>query len=383
MNGGVALFRMLAACAILAGLLPAQTAPPCQDRALRTVREARIKAAAGDRDAAMKLLRAADRECGSSLAVMNGIADGYDQLGLPELAAPYRRKSGIVSRQRSGGPGPAPARPKGYVREKYALIVGVGRFQSPRIPPLKYSAKDAQDIAAVLTDPEIGRFHRENVAVLTDEAATTVAIRTALADIAGKAMEDDLVVLYFSTHGSSPSMDTSKIGSGYIVTHDTEVDKLYGTAYGMDELGNFMKQKLRAERIIAFLDTCYSGDTARTIEGSKLLVVDNHIPDESIGRIAQGKGTVVITSSASRELSWESDEKQNSFFTLYLVESFRERKGLGDVRQLFTDIQRKIPAAVQAYTRQKGLGDGKGVTQNPVIYPRSDIPDIVIGTPLQ
>ncbi|MEX2264239.1 MAG: caspase family protein [Bryobacteraceae bacterium] len=380
-SAGIAL-RIIAAAAVLAGLLPAQNAPPCQDRAMRTVRAARFKAAAGDSSSARKLLEQADKECGASLAVMNGIGEVYEQLGLPELAAPYRRNSNLAGRQ---PPGPAaPSRPKGYVRDKFALVVGIGSFNSPKIPTLKYAAKDARDFAAVLTDPEIGRFHRENVAVLTDTQATTVAIRSALADIAGKAMQDDLVVLYFSTHGSSPSMDSSKIGSGYVVTHDTQVDKLYGTAYGMDELGNFMKQKLRAERIVAFLDTCYSGDTARTIEGSKLLVVDNHIPDESIGRIAQGKGSVVITSSTSRELSWESDEKQNSFFTLYLVDSLRERKGLGDVRQLYTDIQRKIPAAVQAYTRQKGLGDGgRGLTQNPVIYPRSDIPDIVIGTPLQ
>ena len=154
----------------------------------------------------------------------------------------------------------------------------------------------------------------------------------------------------------------------------------------MDELANFMRQKINAERIVTFLDTCYSGDTTRILQqtsGSKALEVEA-LSDQAIGQIAQGKGSVVITSSSNRELSWESEEKKNSFFTVYLMESMRDRKGLGSIRETYTDLQRRIPAAVRQYTQSKGLGEpGKGAVQNPVIYPISNIPDIVIGTPVQ
>jgi len=364
-------------------------APPCQSRALRTVQEARLKAASGDRAQAEKLLEQADRECGTSYAVLKGISDIYQQLGNKTLAALYARNSNTYGAQRrEAGPGvtPPPAPEKTFVRDKFALIVGVGQFERRNIPSLKYAAKDANDFAALLTDPEVGRFPRENVTVLTDGQATSRAIRSALADIARKAMKEDLVLLYFSTHGSSPSMDRSKIGSGYLVTHDADVSDLYATAYGMDELANFMRQKISAERIVTFLDTCYSGDTTRILQqtsGSKALEVEA-LSDQSIGQIAQGKGSVVITSSSNRELSWESDEKRNSFFTLYLMESMRDRQGLANIKQLYTDLQRRIPTAVREYTRAKGLGEpGKGAVQNPVIYPIADIPDIVIGTPVK
>jgi hypothetical protein len=368
-----------------APLFGQSAAPSCQSLALRTVQSARVQAAAGNRAQAEKLLEQAEAECGTSYAVLKGISEVYQRLGNAALAAVYAKHSGRYAAQ--AGPGGAPNRPaetKGFVRAKYALIVGVGKFQSPKIRSLKYAAKDAHDLAALLTDPAVGRFHPENVTVLTDESATSRAIRSALANIAAKALKDDLVVLYFSTHGSSPSMDRTKSGSGYLVTHETEVDDLYATAYGMDELAGFMRQKLRAERIVTFLDTCYSGDIVRQQQdGSKALEVES-LSEQAIGQIAQGKGSVVITSSGNRELSWESDEKQNSFFTLYLMESLRARQGLADVRQLYTDIQRRIPTAVRDYTLQKGLGDkGKGAVQNPAIYPLADIPDIVIGTPVK
>jgi hypothetical protein len=388
-------FRLVRGILLLTGLAsPAfsQAPPACQSRGLRTVQDARLQAASGNKGPAEKLLDQADRECGTSAAVLKGISEVYTQLGESAMAAVYAKNAQMFA-------SPAPAAPpepggtttpaagpegKSYVRAKYALIVGVGQFQSPKIPSLKYAAKDARDFAAVLADSQAGRFPPENVILLTDGQATAKGIRSALASIAAKAMKEDLVVLYFSTHGSSPSMDRSKIESGYLVTYDTEVNELYATAYGMDELANFMRQKLRAERIVTFLDTCYSGDTTKILEetGSKRLEVEG-LSEQSIGQIAQGKGSVVITSSGSQELSWESDIQKNSFFTLYLMESLRNRSGLSDVRQIYTDIQRKIPQAVKDYTRQKGLGEpGKGAEQNPAIYPVSSIPDIVIGTPV-
>jgi hypothetical protein len=387
------IFKILVTGAILASSAAygQSAAPTCQSRALKTVQEAKLRAIGGDNVTARKLLGQADSECGNSYAVLKGISQVYQQLGDSVMAAVYEKNSGRYSNQ--GGPSGGASKPtetamrpqeKGFVRAKFALVVGVGQFQNPKIRKLKYSAKDANDFAAVLLDPNVGRFPQENVTVLTDSQATARAIRSALADIAAKAMKDDLVVLYFSTHGSSPSMEHSKVGSGYLVTYDTDATDLYATAYGMDELAYFIKQKISAERVVTFLDTCYSGDTTLHFEqnsGSKALEVDT-LSEQSIGQIAQGKGSVVITSSTNRELSWESDEQHNSFFTLYLMQSMRDRGGLATVTQLFTDIQRKIPAAVRDYTRAKKLGEnGAGATQHPEVYPRSDIPDIVIGTP--
>lgn len=382
---------LIAAAALTAPSFFSQSqTPACQIRALRTVEEARRQALTGTRARAESLLAQADQECGNSYAVLTGIGQIYERLGDPVRAAVYYRSALRFTSQKAAAPGmpqpsnaaagPAAAADSGVVRQKFAIVVGVGKFVSPKIPQLKYAAKDAQDFANVLTDPGAGRFYKENVTVLTDERATTREIKAALGSIAAKAVSDDLVLIYFSTHGSEPAMDRTKSGSGYLITHDTQVEDLFATGFGMDELANFIKQKLRAERIVTFLDTCYSGDTARSLDGSKALQV---LSDDSVRQIVQGKGTVVITSSTNTELSWESDEKQNSFFTLFLMESIRNRNGLGTIRQIYTDIQRTIPAAVRDYTRARGVENGRGAEQNPVIYPINSIPEIIIGAPTQ
>lgn len=373
--------------------------PACQTLALKTVEDAKRQALAGAPERARQLLDQADAACGRSYAVLMGISQVYEQMNDAVKATIYNRSAQRFVAQKSAGatipPSPSsssngpttvaskPSADTSVVRDKYALVVGVGKFQAPNIPQLKYSAKDATDFAALLTDPNVGRFHSQNVTVLTDSQATSKNVRSALAAIAAKALNDDIVLIYFSTHGSSPAMDRSKIAAGYLVTYDTEVDSLYATAYGMDELASFIKQKLRAERIVTFLDTCYSGDTTRILSqsNSKALQIEA-LSEDAIGLISQGKGSAVITSSTSRELSWESDERQNSFFTVYLMESLRARKGLGTLRDLYTDLQRSIPTAVREYTLRKGLGEvGKGAVQNPAIYPINAIPDIVIGAP--
>ncbi|MBL8293369.1 MAG: hypothetical protein JNN08_16090, partial [Bryobacterales bacterium] len=78
-------------------------APPCQSRALRTVQDARLKAASGDRAQAEKLLEQADRECGTSYAVLKGISEVYQRMGNSTLAALYAKNSNNYGSQRREG----------------------------------------------------------------------------------------------------------------------------------------------------------------------------------------------------------------------------------------------------------------------------------------
>jgi len=350
---------------------------------MQTVHQARLKVLHGEKAAAEKLLVLADKECGASVKVLREISDLYHQMDNARMADIFRQQADMLETRSqtvilpSGEQKPPP---KTEVASKYALVVGIGNFRSARISKLKYAAKDARDFAEVLKDPNAGRFPAENVTVLNDEQATLTGIRSALGEIAKRAKSaDDLVLLYFSTHGSNPRMEDAKTASGYLITYDAG-SNLYGTAFGMDELATFTSQKLRAERIIVILDTCYSGDTRRHM-GSKALTVEETLPTAAIKKVAQGKGTVVITSSNGNELSWESDEQQNSFFTTYLMEALRDRKGMSNIEQIYKHLARRVPEAVRNYTKAKGLGDDGGATQTPTLYPETAKPKIIIGAP--
>lgn len=365
-------FLCLLLLVILLGPLRAQQA--CSP-AFASVEEARRLAVKKDREGAMNLLRRAQQECPRyNKALFDSIAKVYTFLGHPEFGSPYGKAALAVTA-------------KSYVRRKFALLVGVGKFQqSGRIKPLLYAGKDAIDLGQFLLDPAAGRFDRANVRIRTDEDASLENVKTDMEWIATNATEDDLVVLYFSTHGSKPSSDKSKNQSGYLMMHNTDRGRLFATALGMDELSHFFARKLRAQRVVVFLDTCYSGDAARQFDGSKALE-ESSIPAEAIDAlirapVAQGKGLVVVTSSDGDELSWESDERKNSFFTLQLLDALRTGNGLASMQDVYASLQSRLPAAVEDYTRRHKKGtEGSGASQHPRIFPASNIPHIVIGTP--
>lgn len=261
----------------------------------------------------------------------------------------------------------APVPLPSYVREKYALVIGIGKFKDPDIPTLQFPAKDARDLAALLKDPKYGRFDPAHVVLLTDEQATRANILHALNDIAEKAREDDLVFLYFSSHGSPHQDDPGFQGVGYIVTYDTSIRSLYIDSL---EYADFSRKValIKARRKVAFLDTCYSGQAK---PGAKGMFIDSQGIDDKTARLfLSGEGTYVITSSKSSERSFESEALRNGYFTYYLIAALKTGSEPPTVRQVFDALSREVPAAV--------LKD-KGAPQHPQILPEDGRGDVRIG----
>lgn len=270
----------------------------------------------------------------------------------------------------AGGSAPsvAPVRPlPGYVRAKYALIVGISEFEDPQIPSLRYAAKDARDLAAVLTDPRYGHFDPRNVRLLTDAKATRANILNALQELFLEAREADLVFLYVSSHGS-PRRDASGLGGvGYIVTYDTSVASIWVDA--LDYEGFSRKVSLiKARRKAVFLDTCYSG---QALPGGKSLLLEGAgIDPETARRFLSGEGTYVVTSSRAEERSFESESIHNSYFTHFLMQALRRRGGAATLREIFDQLSEEVPAAVARDFHQP---------QHPQLVPADGPGDLRIG----
>jgi hypothetical protein len=274
-----------------------------------------------------------------------------------------------VSDLECGGAGEprVPARPPGYVREKFALVIGISKFKDPAIRSLRFAAKDARDLAAVLTDPRHGRFNPANVFLLTDENATRANILDAIQTIFDRAREEDLVFLYFSSHGSPSQDDLGLQGVGYIATYDSAARRLYVDALEYEYLSKKMSL-IKARRKIAFFDTCYSGQAK---PGGKGLVIDSRGVDDRTARLfLSGEGTYVVTSSRASERSYESDKVENSYFTHFLIEALKAGPEPPTVRQVFDLLSRRVPEAV---LREKGE------PQHPQIFPADGPGDVLIG----
>jgi hypothetical protein len=280
-------------------------------------------------------------------AIFNGVADvSCGSIGVPEA------------------PPPLPS----YVRQKHALVIGIGKFRDPKIRPLQYAAKDAADFARLLSDPRYGNFPPANVTLLTDEGATRAAILNAMQQIILRAQPDDLVVTFVSSHGSPSAEETGLAGIGYIVTYDTSIETPW--LDGLD-YQDFAKKtsKLKARRKVLFLDTCFSGQASR--RGEKALMIEGVGVDEKTARMfLSGEGSFIITSSRANERSWESEAIQNGYFTHYLIEAFKRGVEPPTIKDIFDYLSAKVPDAVAR---------DKQASQHPQIQPSTGPADVRIG----
>lgn len=256
----------------------------------------------------------------------------------------------------------------GPVRTKYALVIGIGQFQDPKITPLQYAAKDARDIAALLQDPRWGRFDAANVILLTDEQATRANILKSLQQLILRAEEDDLVFLYVSSHGSPQKGQNDLRTVGYIVTHDAAYDSIYVDGLKYEDFSENVAL-IRARRKAVFLDTCYSGQASA--RGEKMLFIEPVGVDSRTAKLfLSGEGSYVVTSSRANEQSFESDILQNSYFTHFLLQALRKAGDAPTIQEIFSLLAREVPTAVAR---------DKGRPQHPQMVPADGAGDLRIG----
>ncbi len=367
---------VLLAAAALPGPARAQESAGCR-QARQIVAEVARLAATGQPDHAALLNRLATARdlCPSLGEAWKYSACSAKALGQEAKARVYADRAVLngVSDLDCGGAGGAAAPPLanlGPIRDKYALVVGIGTFADARIPKLRYTAKDARDFRDFLVDPQGGRFDPSHVRLLVDEKATREEILTELQWIFLRAREEDLLVVYISSHGSPREGELGLQGVGYIVTHDTNRDNMFVDAL---EFQNFSEKVslIKARRKVTFLDTCYSGQALRPGE-KNLSITALGVSADTARLFTSVEGSYLITSSDSNEQSWESDKLQNSFFTYYLLAALREGQEPRTLKDVFADLSRKVATGV--------LGE-KNARQNPQLHPVQGPADLRIGAP--
>jgi uncharacterized caspase-like protein len=275
---------------------------------------------------------------------------------------------------------PAPSAPPvhpGPVQQKWALVIGIGKFTDAEIPRLNYTTADATAFAAALTDPNIGQFPAGNVHVLTDDQATTKNIKEQLNFIARSAQPNDLVVIYVATHGTPRTIDSAG-GANYLVTYDTEVykagsfdeDAMYATAYPMVELANAVATRMKALRTVVFLDTCYSGGSVSGAAPADKF--DTKAPSaEMLTHMIQGTGRIVMTASKVDQESLESPDLRHGYFTYYLLQALKSGKGTTPLSQVYATVAQQVSKSVSA----------KGMHQDPVMDRSSADADFALRAP--
>ena len=179
----------------------------------------------------------------------------------------------------------------------YALVVGISQYAKlPRDNWLQYPDADAKALSALLSSPRGGSVPADQMLVLTNEQATTAAIRAALQEfLKTKPNKDDTVYVLIAGHGTVD--DTG----AYILTYDSDPNNLKGSALPMAELHSLVEQSLtQTGHVILLADVC----RAATIAGQKTAAIG-----DAVNRIGEAPGELLgLMAARPRELSIEGPE---------------------------------------------------------------------------
>lgn len=212
------------------------------------------------------------------------------------------------------------------IRERWAVVIGVSNYGDHRIPRLGYARKDAEAFHAWLTSADGGRYAPANVRLLVDKEATAQNIRDALFDWLGQALEEDLVTIYFSGHGTPQSPDRPE--NLFLVPYDADYDRISATGFPMWDIGTALEKFIKARKVVVIADACHAGGV-----GSEFAGIRRAIGVQQAGLVSDGlqdlaqtnDGVAVITSAGSKQLSQESEKwgGGQGVFTYYLLEGLK------------------------------------------------------------
>ena len=233
--------------------------------------------------------------------------------------------------------------------ERWAVVVGISAYRDPRLN-LRFAARDATELAAVLTSPTGGAFPEGHIRRLVDGEATSREVIRALRGFLTRPAPEDLVLLYFACHGGPDPRRPN--GPLYLLTHDTEPDDIGSTAVPMDEIHGALRNVLLAERVVVLADTCHSaalgGPGRRSASSAEATNV-------YLARLAEAKaGVALLTSCEAAESSQEDERwgKGHGVFTWHLLQGMRgaadgfgrARDGIVGLGELFDYVRERVQA---------------------------------------
>jgi hypothetical protein len=245
-------------------------------------------------------------------------------------------------------PPPAPvATPR---RELWAVVIGVGQYNSTAIPQLKYSVADAEAFHEVLISK--GGFKKENVLLITDKTARKPTLRDlkwALGTfLARSAKKEDLILIFFAGHGA-PEIDPRGAEpdglAKYLVPSDADPNDLYATGLPMDEFQTIF-DRIEAERVVVFLDACYSGAAGgRTFASRRTRAA--RVDEVFLDRLTRSRGRAIVTASQASEVSLEVPELGHGLFTHFLVQGLRgaadlDRDGIVSLQEIYQYLEQQV-----------------------------------------
>ena len=207
------------------------------------------------------------------------------------------------------------------IDKRWAVVVGVGEYESEEIPDLEFAPSDALAVKEFLESDAAGPF--DEVLYLENERATGAAMREALFVFLQQADRDDLVVIYYAGHGAP---DPGRPDNLYLLPTDADLGALAATGFPMWDVKTALRRQIAAERVIVMADACHAAGTADggTVGGGDA----NHIAG-GFDNLFTPSRRLMMTAADTNEFSLEDARwGGHGVFTHFMLDGLH---GAGDV----------------------------------------------------
>jgi hypothetical protein len=238
---------------------------------------------------------------------------------------------------------------KGATEDKprlFLVTIGINNYKNPKYN-LNYAQADADGVSGMISQKSNSLFQQIIPFSIRNDSAVKVNIMSAFEQIQSKALEQDMLVVYYAGHGVM-SEGIGRDKDFFIIPHD--VTQLYGKdellfekAISANEL-KLITQQINAQKQVFILDACQSAGALEALESRTRGVAE----EKAIAQLARSTGTFWITSTGSDQFASEFDKLGHGIFTYTLLEGI---KGAADtnkdskltIRELSTYIEDKVP----------------------------------------
>ncbi len=217
------------------------------------------------------------------------------------------------------------------VAKVHAVIVGVAQY--PHYPALRYTDDDAYRISMLLRSPEGGAVPANQIHLLIDEGASLNAILNALRKAASNASENDMLIFYFSGHGTEGAfLPIDFDGYNNRLSHETVRDII---------------QSSKAKHKMVIADACHSGNAYAFRSASVQTVLEKYY-----AALAKSSGGfALLLSSKGAEYSLEDAGLRSGVYSYFLIKGAAgEADKNGDGIVTVKEIHEYLFQHVRAYT---------------------------------
>lgn len=246
----------------------------------------------------------------------------------------------------------------------FGLVVGVSRYASAGIRPLQYADDDARAMAAFLADKNGAGIPPAQLRVLIDEDATRENILDAFRDFLSTSESGDLVYIYFAGHGiTSPEQNAT-----YFLSSDADLARPQSTAVDQAEITALLTQRVKAGKIVFFIDACHGGGLGLT--GVRLRGATTVLSSRLLTELVSKKdGTAFFSASRAAEQSQEGPRWDgHGVFTYYLVKGLRGAADANtDAKVTVDELADYVGAQVKSDTGGRQHPELKGFFDNDLV----------------